>query len=338
MKKTYYNFATWLRAFAAILILLCHFTGASDNTYIHMSNEIFRIGVYIFFILSGFLFGTQLKSSNDNVISWYKKRIKRIYIPYELFFGIFAILHLVIRKEKFTIHWFFLCLGMQGTEVNVFGASHTWFITPLLIYYFITPLLALLCVHTKGKHNYYPLLIIFLIFLPFVLALCPPVFISILFSYFTWYGFGYLAGFNIGQIQIKKNYAIMSFLFICILFVLRFVARMFINDTIWYDRIVVQYTSGFAALCICYIFNYLFEDHAVPKFISFFSNISFEIYLYHGLFLHAPLKLFGVTSYWITDCLLATVVSVFVAFIMNKFANFLFILFINKKDEKNGAT
>ncbi len=53
------DFVTWLRAFAVVSILLCHYVPESTNAYIQMSAQLFNIGVNIFFIISGFCFGLQ---------------------------------------------------------------------------------------------------------------------------------------------------------------------------------------------------------------------------------------------------------------------------------------
>lgn len=52
-----YNFAIWLRVAAMFSILLCHFVQQSQNSYLNMSAQFFNIGVELFIILSGFLFG-----------------------------------------------------------------------------------------------------------------------------------------------------------------------------------------------------------------------------------------------------------------------------------------
>ena len=39
------GFVTWLRAFAVICILLCHYVSESKNIYIQMTAQVFNIGV-----------------------------------------------------------------------------------------------------------------------------------------------------------------------------------------------------------------------------------------------------------------------------------------------------
>ena len=51
------SFVTWLRAIGVIFILLCHYVQQSQNAILNISAQFFNIGVELFIILSGFLFG-----------------------------------------------------------------------------------------------------------------------------------------------------------------------------------------------------------------------------------------------------------------------------------------
>ena len=58
MKKDI-QFADVIRFLGVILILLCHYTEQSTSVLLNMSAQFFNIGVPIFIILSGFLFGVR---------------------------------------------------------------------------------------------------------------------------------------------------------------------------------------------------------------------------------------------------------------------------------------
>ena len=53
------NSINFLRIFAMILILLCHIVQEYDNLYIQMTAQILNIGVPIFIIISGYLYGNK---------------------------------------------------------------------------------------------------------------------------------------------------------------------------------------------------------------------------------------------------------------------------------------
>lgn len=51
--------------------------------------------------------------------------------------------------EILPVHWVLLVFGLQGADVHVLGAEHTWFISSLLFCYLLTPLFSIIC----GKIN-----------------------------------------------------------------------------------------------------------------------------------------------------------------------------------------
>lgn len=102
MRKQF-HFATWLRSAATISILLCHFVAQSTNGLLNMSAQFFNIGVELFAILSGFLFGIQ--GGITNARSWYKKRLKRIFVPYEIFVVLLFAIHAVCGKNLLDTDW-----------------------------------------------------------------------------------------------------------------------------------------------------------------------------------------------------------------------------------------
>ena len=78
---------------------------------------------------------------NKYLIRWYVKRIKRIYVPYELFLVILFVLHLIIREKINAIQWLKTALGIHGCD-GVEGAEQTWFISAILICCLVTPIIA----------------------------------------------------------------------------------------------------------------------------------------------------------------------------------------------------
>lgn len=136
------------------------------------------------------------------------------------------------------------------------------------------------------------------------------------------YSFAYILGANFEKVKKKNKTALLSLFVIAALFCIRFVLRHFLDGTIWYDEVTTYYTMTLSAFCIFYFFACFFEKEP-PKTVQWFSKISFEVYLYHYMFCVGPLRLFGLTPFWITDCLLVTAVAVVLASVMNKAADFL---------------
>lgn len=55
---------TYLRVFATILILCCHLVVTFDSRILQLSAQFFNVGVYLFLIISGYVYGkkTYLKT------------------------------------------------------------------------------------------------------------------------------------------------------------------------------------------------------------------------------------------------------------------------------------
>ena len=85
---------SYMRVLAMCSIVCCHFMQALDNHWAWVLN----IGVQVFLLISGFLYGHKYVS---NWPQWYRKRFIRIYIPFVLFFV--AIVPLYTVSERISI-------------------------------------------------------------------------------------------------------------------------------------------------------------------------------------------------------------------------------------------
>ena len=315
MKENNYLFATWLRVCAMVLILLCHFTQQSCNSYLNMSSQFFNVGNNVFFVLSGFLFGVQNKNC-DSMFSWYKKRIKRIYVPYLLMIFTFFIINIILKKEIIFIQWLCQFLAIQGWY-TVEGATHTWFITSLLICYLVTPFLSKINKYMKEEKK----LIfggVFLSLLPILFAYTVDVNISSLLVPVCWYVIAYFIGKNFYKISITYKILKISTIILIVSFFIRIIAKQYFDNTIFYNQIIAWYTHAISSYCIFFIFAYIFKNKKVPTLIYKFSGISFEVYLWHYMFTGGPLRIYGLSSSWIIDSAIVFIISIFVAYLFNK--------------------
>ena len=133
----------YLRALAFLLILGDHFFVFLKVSHI---SSILVVGVQLFFVISGFLYG---KREITDWKGFFVKRIKKVYVPFVVFllfmFLVYWLLEPnVINGEKSIVY----LLNLQGFDsINrlVGGGipylSHLWFITILFCCLFITPVL-----------------------------------------------------------------------------------------------------------------------------------------------------------------------------------------------------
>ena len=71
-----------IRILAMLSIVICHIVQETNNKYLVMSAQFFNIGVYIFLIISGYLYSEK----NIEVKSFYKKKIFKNYIANVYFY------------------------------------------------------------------------------------------------------------------------------------------------------------------------------------------------------------------------------------------------------------
>lgn len=318
MRKQF-HFATWLRSAATISILLCHYVVQSRNGLLNVSAQFFNIGVELFIILSGFLFGIQ--GGITNTKAWCQKRLKRIIVPYEIFVVLLFAIHALCGINLLDIDWVWLVLGLQGSVVGVLGAEQTWFITPLLFCYAITPLLDRFITHQRTKLQI-AVLVIVAASLKLLWAIPKSPVCNTLLSLVSVYIISFVVGRFFDKLSFTKAKALAAFAVMCIAFGERLAARNFFDGTVFYERIACGYTQCLAAFCIFYLFAVVFQNIQPHKWVSFFGEISFEIYLVHYMFCVGPVRLFGVTPYWVLNCTLVTVISVALAMIIHRISCF----------------
>lgn len=101
---------SYLRVAAMTSIVVCHFMQALDNHWAW----VFNIGVQVFLLMSGFLYGHK---HITGWWQWYRRRFIRIYVPFILFFITIVPLYAVSGQIKAinifsyiaNIQWFMGC-------------------------------------------------------------------------------------------------------------------------------------------------------------------------------------------------------------------------------------
>lgn len=132
---------SYVRFIAMIMIIICHF-------FQYYGNELafwFNVGVQIFFVISGFLYGSK---DIDNPIDFICKQFKKILIPYYVFIIFITFFYLVFARTSFSLPKVVKAVFCVGT---IDGLGHLWFIGYILICYIMTPYLYWL---RKKAENY----------------------------------------------------------------------------------------------------------------------------------------------------------------------------------------
>jgi peptidoglycan/LPS O-acetylase OafA/YrhL len=99
-------------------------------------------------------------------------------------------------------------------------------------------------------------------------------------------------------------------------FVVRFVLRNWYDGTIFYDRVIAPYTHYVAAFSFFVASARIFNKKP-GRITHFISDISFEIYLYHYMFLWPPFSLMHITNSWILNSAIAIAATLITAWFMH---------------------
>ena len=218
-----------------------------------------------------------------------------------------------------TLQWFRTALGIHGFN-GVKGAEQTWFITAILICYAVTPLLDIICgLYNKLTKRKQKAVVICMIILPAMLAFFVAPFAWNFLVPVIWYGLAYLVGNQWTKFSkfISYKTAVASVMIMIGLFIIRIVCRFLIDGTLFYDRIIVGYEHNLAAWCITIVFMFLFRCRKPIHIVDVLSRISFEIYLYHYMFIGGPLSLLGVTGYVVIDMVIIVIVTIGISLFAN---------------------
>ena len=314
-------FISYLRVFAMILILACHIVQEHNNVYINMTAQFLNVGVSIFIIISGYLYGK--KEIKEEYFRWIIKRAKRILIPMYFFMVFLLIINLVIGNNIKISNWIAYIFNLQGFQIYIHVAEHLWYLTIIMICYLITPILNKYKTKISNKN------LIIYISIGVLLQLMTSYFINtqlgIYLIYILLYIIAYIVG-DKGKIIISTKLMFISLVLAGISGILRIGTRVLFDNSILYNVIIVGYTQGLIAFCIFYIFIYMCRNVKENKVINFFDSISFEIYLVHYMYIVGPLRVMGLTNIFMVNTIMTLVISILTAIGLKKICEKFYLL------------
>ncbi|WP_459682786.1 acyltransferase [Vibrio comitans] len=121
-----------LRALATFLVVAIHCNYKSGDTIDILLQSIFRAGLPVFFVLSGFFI---LNSKISNLLQWYWVKLLSITLP----FLVYALFYYLSENSlsSLSIIEFFKVISQNPTGLS----THFWFIYTILGLYFFAPAL-----------------------------------------------------------------------------------------------------------------------------------------------------------------------------------------------------
>ena len=291
---------SYVRFFAMLSIVLCHFLQALNNNWAW----IFNVGVQIFFLVSGYLYG------NKEILDWkkyYKKRFVKIYIPFIVFF--ICVLPLYISRDLFSTKLTIIhILNLQGLFGTYPGITHLWFLTAIMLCYFITPILQ------KLKKYSTIFLVVGLILVTLNYAVFKKQITRI--DWFFLYSVGYFYP-NIKPYMKTTFNILVVIAFVFILFNFSWPKLLDYNGV--YTRVfhdVLAFLIVFNAIT----FFKWFKITNIHPFIRQFDKYSFYVYITHHIFILGPFSLVYLTRFLLLNIaiiiamiILATTLNIYIS-------------------------
>lgn len=311
----------YLRVIAMFTIIICHIFQAY---HVRIWGDIFNLGVQVFFVLSGYLYGYK---TIENWKGWYLKRLKKLYIPYLVFLicvvPLYAIFHNEAMNWKVLPFYFANLQGFRflwgGSFARIEGLRHVWFLTAIMCGYIITP--ALQKIRNKSA-IVIPIMLVFIFVAYFVLHLR----IVFVLSWVYLYALGYLY-VNLSN-RWKKFYNIL--IVISLFVVIGLIIYYYLNSwQVFVHPYSVLYRlfHDLMGLFIIIIGTKILSNWKniyIPRVVSFFDKWSFHVYIVHFFIMCGPFSMANLTPYrWI---------NIFILFVATVFFTFVFVMLLRCLD------
>lgn len=311
-----------VRIIAMFSIVICHLCNYSNNKLINPLGQFFDVGVFIFIFVSGYLYGNK---SIDNVVKWFFKRIKKVWVPAFIFsvFVIFLTMAMtnVIDFKYIYIYLFNLQYFLGGTN----GLGHLWFISVIFICYLLVPLFNKYKSIIIDKFKY-----IILLILPFCF------FIGLLSKTFGLLGF-YILTFYIGYyIRNKDNFLNYKYSFLIVTLIssvaIRLIGKLLFDNTLFYSTTIVALTHIGITIATFSILtkllnNFKLNNHILHNLINVLDDLSYYIFIVHYMFIVGPVQIINITD----NVLLNLLIYIFVTLVSGYALKIVSNIFLNLK-------
>lgn len=169
------NYFDLIRVFSTFLIVSSHFSfcfvqysiSGYNNFFLYTANtDAGKVGVYLFFMLSGGGLAYNYARKKFDIISYYKKRWLKIFPLFYLCYIIFLIIKIALKQIQMSdivpYRFIWTILGMDSYlsgEVSTYAIVGEWFTGAIIILYLLFPVFLLLYRKSKGTYLFTTIII-----------------------------------------------------------------------------------------------------------------------------------------------------------------------------------
>lgn len=315
----------YIRVIAIICIVVCHCC-FEFNEIIWLGRYLGQIFNSIFLCLSAFLFG--LKFKKEDYRKFHKEfiwlRLKRLSITYYPFL-IIMFIFLTATNQPYNLTDVILHVLYLAWFDKLIGFEHLWFLT-IIVFCYISIYLYSKLWHISIFNKIFAIKKINLILLCLILYLISTQ-INLLHlpGQFILYIGLYLFIFSNAD-QILHYIKTMKRLKAITLFLLTNIPIIFC----YYSFNIFDYKNisyALSIICASSFFIFLvntFQNIKETKYVSFISNISFEIYLIHHVLSFGEYSIYKLMKVdFITGFILVLIISIIIGYIFHRFSNYI---------------
>ena len=321
MENSRIVFIDYLKVIGLLCIILAHI--CPDQNILQIRN----FDVPLMILISGYLAVGSLKrdlKKDHPFLRYYWKRITRLLLPTWVFLIIF-----------FAVMSFFPTDGMYpySTDyiINSFllldGMKYVWIIRIFLICAFITPVIYYF---DRIENDYLQFLILLAIYILYEIAIYMQINeMNIIFEFILAYVVPYGIIYLLGMITTKTSYKTdrnISLIFLATLLVVGYI--LYANTGIVQYTQIMKYPPRIYyisyALFVSFLLFSIFKkaDLKGNRFITFCSESSLWIYLWHALFVTVIPLIFGELD-WILTFFMVVICAITATYIQNRIIDFL---------------
>ena len=272
-----------------VLIIACHILQYYNNELCQWLN----VGVQIFFVISGYLYG---RKEISDPIGFIAKNFKKILVPYYTFLFSAITLYAIFAPDFLNAISIFKSLFCAGT---IKGLGHLWFIGYILFCYLLSPYLYWVRIKTqyfsfKKTIGVYS-----------VLLLSVQVIGCAFDSYFIPDRIScYIIGFFIPSLiektagvcsyRIAWSFCTLAVVMNCFRIYVKYIAVGFMPDSM--TNIIVRYSHMMLGVSLFIVLYRMMKHIQYNGLLKWSDKYSYSVYLVHLLFILSPFSLMAVTT------------------------------------------
>lgn len=274
-----------IRFLSMLFIITCHIFQYAGNNLASVLN----VGVEIFLIISGFLYGTKLIGHHYH---FFKRQGVKILLPCWVFLSISLILYVIYFPKLLDVN----VLKVFTTLDFIKGLEHLWFIRYILICYCILPLLIFIR-DTTLKYNFN---IVYVMILTMLLMELYRFFVG---SYINCFVLGFFIKNIIDLYGTTAKRTLLATV-LSLTLIVQFVNIAFFSIDGNNHFLVVRYSHLLLGASLFLILHISIKIKKQVNILLFSDKCSYHIYLVHQLFILSPFTIMELTPFCAVNILL----------------------------------